>query len=399
MTRRAAPLANAAVHRPSDGYRSHAPGHRLDRRAPTRVAALLVMLTASLAGLIAPGACADELDGMVRAALRRDAVPGMALLVMRDGVVAKIGTYGLANVEHAVPVRAVTMFQSGSLGKEFTAAAVLLLAERGRLSLDDRIDRYLPAGPAGWETITIRELLNHTSGIHDSEDGGEVFDLRHEYTDDEIIDVAHSLPLDFPAGTQWKYNNMGYILAGIIVTRVTGMHYGEFLRREFFAPLGMRTARIISDADIVPNRAAGYVRTPSGIRNQDFASAALNATADGSLYLSLEDWAAWIRGLDRRAILSPTSYELLWGRGRLRDGTPFDHGFGWDLATLDARPILEFDGSWQGFRAAIERDPTTQTTVVVLANLAEATPEVPARAVLSALLKRPRARHHTHSGT
>jgi CubicO group peptidase (beta-lactamase class C family) len=329
---------------------------------------------------------ADELDSGMQKVLQQDHIPGMALLVVRGGVVLKAGMYGFANVEHRIPVKRTTMFQSGSLGKQFTAAAVLLLVDRGRLSLDDRIDKYLPAGPAGWEKITIRELLDHTSGIHDSEEDGEVFDLRHEYTDDEIIRIAHDLPCDFQPGTAWKYNNMGYILAGIIVTRVTGMFYGDFLRQEFFAPLGMRTARIISDSDIVMDRAAGYLRTANGVRNQDFVSAALNATADGSLYLSLNDWAAWIRGLDRRAILSRASYGLLWGRGSLRDGTAFDHGFGWDMAVLDGRPVLEFDGSWQGFRSAIERDPATQTTVVVLANLAEAKPEEAARAALRAAL-------------
>lgn len=326
---------------------------------------------------------ADPVDRLMTDALRREHIPGLALLVMHDGRVARIGTYGLANVEHAVPVTRRTMFQSGSLGKQFTASAVLLLAERGQLSLDDRISRYLPPGPPAWESITVRELLDHTSGIHDSEEDGEVFDLRHEYSDEELVAVAQSYPLDFAPGTAWKYNNMGYILAGIIVNRVAGMFYGDFLRREFFTPLGMPTARVISDEDIVSNRAGGYVLAPTGLRNQSFVSAALNATADGSLYLSLDDWAGWIAGLDRRAVLSPASYALLWGRGHTRDGAEFDHGFGWDLAQLDGHAVLEFDGSWQGFRAAIERDPERRLTVVVLANLADAVPERIAREVLA----------------
>ena len=326
----------------------------------------------------------DVVDAIVRGAKSREGIPGIALLVMRNGRVERIGTYGLANVEHDVPVKRQTMFQSGSLGKQFTAAAVLLLAERGLLSLDDRIDKYLPPGPLGWESITIRHLLNHTSGIRDSEDGGEIFDLRREYSDEQLIQVAHSYPLDFPVGSRWKYNNTGYILAGIIVTRVSGMFYGEFITREVFRPLGMLTARVISDTDIVPNRAGGYVRISGGIRNQDFVSAALNATADGSLYLSLEDWRAWIEALDRRALLSPASYEALWGSGRTLDGQVFNHGFGWDQAQLSGHTVLEFDGSWQGFRSAIERDPASQLTVVILANLAEAHADQIARAVLVA---------------
>jgi CubicO group peptidase (beta-lactamase class C family) len=324
----------------------------------------------------------DPVDDIVNKAQQLDHIPGIAVLIMRDGKVERVGTYGLANVELDVPVSRETMFQSGSLGKQFTAAAILLLVERHRLSLDDRIDKYLPAGPRGWEGITIRHLLNHTSGIRDSEDGGEVFDLRREYTDDEIIKVAQSYPLDFPVGSRWKYNNMGYILAGIIVTRVSGFFYGDFLKHEVFQPLGMRTARIISDIDIVKNRAAGYERNGPGIRNQAFVSAALNATADGSLYLSIDDWSAWVAALDRHALLSAASYAALWGRGRTNDGRTFEHGFGWDHAQIHGHPVLEFDGSWQGFRSGIERDPGTNLTVVVLANLAEAPADKIARAVL-----------------
>lgn len=352
----------------------------------------LFLLGVLVALLPAAQACADEIDALFDATLQRDRVPGMALLVMHTGKPVRVSTYGLANVEHQVPVKHDTMFQSGSLGKQFTATAMLLLQERGRLSLEDRIGKYLPEPPAAWAPITLRELLDHTSGIHDSEeDGGEVFDLRHEYTDEEIVKIAYSYPLSYPPGTRWKYNNMGYILSGIVITRVTGMFYGDFLIKEVFRPLGMRTARVISDSDIVPNRAGGYVRTPTGIRNQDFASAALNATADGSLYLSLDDWSAWIAAMDRGALLTRASWNELWARGKTRDGHLTEHGFCWDHLQLAGHEVLEFDGSWQGFRSAIERDPATGYTVVVLANLAEAEPVPLAREVLARVagFKRP----------
>ena len=325
----------------------------------------------------------DEIDSVIGQALQREQVPGMALLVMRSGQVIRRSTYGLANVEHQVQVRQDTMFQSGSLGKQFTAVAVLLLQERGQLSLDDPINKYLGPGPPAWTPISVRELLNHTSGIHDAEeDSGEIFDLRREYTDAQLIKVLQSYPLNFPPGSRWRYNNSGYILAGILVTRVAGIFYGDFLVREVFRPLGMATARVISDRDIVPNRAAGYVRTHAGIRNQEFVSAALNATGDGSLYLSLNDWAAWIAAMDRGARLSAASWAALWERTRTRDGGLTEHSFCWDHVPLFGRDVLEFDGSWQGFRSAIERDPVTGFTVVLLANLAQAEPLPLAREVL-----------------
>ncbi len=316
--------------------------------------------------------------------MQRERVPGMALLVTHSGQVVRRSVYGLANVEHNVPVRVETVFQSGSLGKQFTAAAVLMLQERGRISLSDHIAKYLGDVPPAWAPITVRELLDHTSGIHDSEeDGGEIFELRREYTDAQMIKVLQSYPLSFPPGSRWKYNNSGYILSGIVVTRITGMFYGDFLAREVFRPLGMKTARIISDRDIVLNRAAGYVRTPSGIRNQDFASAALNSTGDGSLYLSVDDWSAWIAAMDRGALLSPASWAQLWDRVRTSDGHLTEHGFCWDHLTLRGHEIIEFDGSWQGFRSAMERDPKSGITVVLLANLAQAEPVPLAREVLA----------------
>jgi hypothetical protein len=145
----------------------------------------------------------------------------------------------------------------------------------------------------------------------------------------------------------------------------------------------MRSARIISDTDIVPHRAAGYVRTAAGLRNQDFVSATLNATADGSLYLSLDDWSAWIAAMDRGALLSKSSWNALWERTRLSNGQLTDHGFCFDHVALAGHEVLEFDGSWQGFRSAIERDPASGLTVVLLENLAQAEPIPLAREALA----------------
>ena len=286
-------------------------------------------------------------------------------------------------MELAIPVRRTSLFQSGSLGKQFTAAAVLLLQERGRLSLGDPVAKYLPPGPAAWAPITVRQLLDHTSGVHDTEeDGGEIFDLRREYDDGELVRILQSYPLNFPPGSRYKYSNSGYVLAGILVTRVSGMFYGDFLAREIFRPLGMRTARIISDADIIPNRAQGYIRTAGGIRNQAFASASLNATGDGSLYLSLDDWSVWITAMDHGALLSSASWSALWDRGRTSDGKLTNDGFVWTHVELQGHDILEFDGSWQGFRSSMERDPNSGFTVVLLANLAQAEPVLLSREVL-----------------
>ena len=164
--------------------------------------------------------------------------------------------YGYANLEHMVPVTDETIFQSGSLGKLFTATAVMLQVEDGKLALTDPITKFFPDAPPAWRPITVRHLLTHTSGIPDYTTS--TFDYRKDYTEDELAHLAFQQTLEFPAGARWNYSNTGYALLGFIVRKASGQFYGDVLAERVFKPLGMTTARVISEADIVPNRAAGY---------------------------------------------------------------------------------------------------------------------------------------------
>lgn len=312
----------------------------------------------------------DPIDDFVRAEMDRQQVPGVAVAIVRRGEVVRASGYGFANVEHRVPVGPATIFQSGSVGKQFTAAVVMLLVEDGRIGLDDPVTKYLPEAPAGWRDITVRHLLTHTSGIPDYTP--QDVDRRRDYTEDELARMAFGLTREFPPGTRWNYSNTGYVLLGVIVHRASGRFYGDILAERVFAPLGMSTARVISEADIVPGRAAGYRLVDGALRNQEWVAPVLNTTADGSLYVSLLDLVAWDRGLRAKAVLRPESWAQVFEPVRLASGNPYPYGFGWSIDTVAGQTRVHHGGSWQGFQAYIARYLGDDLTIVVLANLAQA---------------------------
>jgi CubicO group peptidase (beta-lactamase class C family) len=318
------------------------------------------------------GCSLAAVDRYLRDELGRQRIPGFSVAVVRDGRLVFARGYGFANLEHRVRATDSTIYQSGSVGKQFTAALVQQLADSGALSLDDPIRRWLPEGPSRWDSVTVRHLLTHTSGIPDYTDS--VVDLRREYTEDELVRVAAALPPSFAPGRRWSYSNTGYVLLGAIVRRVTGRFYGDLLHERIFLPLGMRTARIISEADIVPHRSDGYRMVGDSVKHQEWVSPSLNTTADGALYLTVRDLAVWAAALDRGRGLSTADRALAWTPVRLSDGGSYPYGFAWMLDPVRGQPSVYHTGSWQGFRASIARFPGARLTVIVLANLAEAEP-------------------------
>jgi CubicO group peptidase (beta-lactamase class C family) len=319
-----------------------------------------------------PSATVAEINRLVESERIRQHVPALSVAVVRDGRLLLARGYGLANLEHQVPATDSTVYQSGSLGTQFTAALVLQLADSGRVSLDDPIRRFFPEGPARWDSVTVRHLLTHTSGIPDYTDS--VVDLHREYTEDQLVKVAAGLPPMFTPGAHWSYSNTGYVLLGALVRRVTGRFYGDLLRERIFAPLGMTTARIISEADIVPHRADGYRLAGDTVKHQEWVSPSLNTTADGSLYLTARDLAAWAIALDDGRALPGADRAAAWTPVRLTDGGSYPYGFGWMLDPVRGRPGIGHTGAWQGFRTSIQRYPDARLTVIVLSNLAEARP-------------------------
>jgi len=310
-------------------------------------------------------------DAFVAAEMQKQKIPGVSIAVVRDGTVVLAKGYGLANVEHQVPVKPETIFQSGSVGKQFTATAVMMLVEEGKVGLDDPITKYFPDGPEAWKTIKVRHLLSHTGGTTDYPAD---FDFRKDYTEDELLKRAEAIPLAFEPGAKWSYSNLGFVLLGILIHKVSGKFYGDFLQERVFKPLDMTTARIITEADIVPNRAAGYRLEKGALKNQEWVSPSVNTTADGALYLTALDMAKWDAALYTEKLLKKSSLDQMWTPTKLNDGKSTQYGFGWSLGDVRGNRIVEHGGAWQGFKAYIARYVDKKLTVVVFANLAQADP-------------------------
>lgn len=350
--------------------------YKIERHGSIAVGLLLLLL------VTAPCRAQDDLvakvDEFVNLEMSRQRIPGLSLAVVRGGRPALIKGYGLANVEHEVPVKPETVFQSGSVGKQFTAAAVMMLVEEGKINLDDKISKYFADAPESWRDITVRHLLTHTAGTTDYP---RDFDFRRAYTEAELLERAGAIPLAFRPGEKWSYSNLGYVVLGILIGKVTGKFYGEFLRERIFRPLGMTTARIITEADIVPNRAAGYRLVKGELKNQEWVSPVINTTADGSLYLTTLDLMKWDAALYTEKLLKRSSLDQMWTRVKLNDGRTQDYGFGWQLNDVGGHRLIEHGGSWQGFKSHIARYPDDHFTVIVFANLAQAEPEKIVRGV------------------
>jgi CubicO group peptidase (beta-lactamase class C family) len=336
---------------------------------------LVLLLTLPAIAQTSGSSSSDPVDQYVQTEMQRQHIPGLALLVARDGKIVKAQGYGLANVELQVPVKPETVFQSGSVGKQFTATAVMMLVEEGKINLDDPVTRYFKEAPPSWKQVTVRELLSHTAGFTDYPDN---FDFRKDYTEDQLLKVIAGIPLAFPPGTKWSYSNLGYATLGILVHRVTGKFYGDFLQERIFQPLGMSATRVMSEADIIPNRAAGYRLVKGELKNQEWVAPTVNTTADGSLYFSILDLAKWDAALYTEKLLKRSSLEQMWTPAKLNNGQPNsgDYGFGWSIGNVRGHRVLDHGGAWQGFKTHISRYVDDKLTVVVLTNLGDAEPGV-----------------------
>ena len=324
----------------------------------------------------------SAIDRYVDAEMRREHVPGIAVGIYNRGEILLAKGYGLANIELNVPVKAETVFQSGSVGKQFAATAIMMLVEEGKVGLDDSIVKYFPNAPQSWQAIRVKNLLSHTSGLSEYESNERTgpsgpFYLRLDYTEDEIVNKIEALPIEFKPGDKWDYRNTNYVLLGVIIHKVTGSFYADYLQQRIFKPLGMSSTRLISEADIIPNRSAGYEVKGEKLQNQSWVSPTFNSTADGALYFNVLDVAKWDAALYGTKVLKQSSLDQSWTVFSLNDGKPNNgnYGFAWMIPSVSGHKLVEHSGAWQGFRCHFLRYPDDGISVVVLANSDSASPE------------------------
>lgn len=348
-----------------------------------RALSLLVSIVAALTVVpngFGQAELSTKVDRYIKEHMEIEKIPGISLAVMREGKIVLVKGYGLANVEHNVPVKPETIFQSGSVGKAFTVVAVLMLVDEGKLRLDDKINKYFTDAPSAWDRITVRHLLEHTSGLSRDPENS---DLRVDLTEEEHYKIIKGLPMVFELGEKRGYSNAGFRLLGMLIRKVTGKFYGDYLAERVFTPLGMTTARIISEADIVPNRAAGYRLVDGELKNQEWVAPMLNTTADGSLYLSVLDMAKFETALHERKLLSPASYDAIWEPLVTNDRLTQPWGFSWHIKNINGKRIFGHGGGWQGFTANFDRYPEKKLAVMVFTNRRGANPEAITRGVMS----------------
>jgi CubicO group peptidase (beta-lactamase class C family) len=240
----------------------------------------------------------------------------------------------------------------------------MFLVEDGKLRLDESIRTYLPEAPRSWAPITVRHLLNHTSGLPATPNG----EFRTDYTDDELLRIIYKQELNFPAGTRWRFSYVDYVTLGFLIKKVSGVFYADLLAKRLFAPLGMQTARLMDYRAVVPNRAAGYQLIDGELRNQEWVSPTANSTADGSLLLSALDFARWDAGLLGRKFLNAESWAEIARPAPLASGRSYPYGFGWFLERSAGQEVWRHSGSWQGFQAFIVRYLGDELTLVALTN-------------------------------
>lgn len=299
-------------------------------------------------------------------------VPGISVAVVRDGTTVWAEGRGHARLDPRIAASASTVYEIGSLGKQFTAVMAERAAARGQLDLDAPLGRYLPGIPTAWSAVTLRRLLVHQAGVAQiAPPDRDLIDLRRDYTPAEYTAIATSVPLEFAPGTANAYSDTGYVLLGFALDRALGRFYGDALEAEVFRPLGMGVTRIIDLQRPAPGLAEGYERTATALQPQRPVSRSLNRTADGSLWSSVEDLARWEAALDRGTVLPAATLGRMWSPAALANGQPgfYHYGEGWEQNRLRDQAVVEYDGSWQGFHGAMARYPVLHLAVIALGNL------------------------------
>ncbi len=333
---------------------------------------ILILLTASLLQAQAPApfspALREKVDAIVRQALTTTGVPSASIAIVQSGAIAYVQAYGDGRIEPRTPALPAMRYSIGSISKQFTAAAVLLLAEQGKLSLDDPVSRFVPNLTRGTE-VTIRELLSHTSGYQDywPQDYVPPFMLQ-PITADKLLDQWARKPLDFDPGTEWQYSNTNFVIAGLIAEKASGEPLLQFLSEHIFTPLGMKSVINIDQNRLTDTDAAGYLRYAIGPLRPAPKEGKGWLFAAGELAMPAEDLAKWDISMINQSLLRPASYTQMEKEVVLKNGLGTRYGLGVDVRQELGQRVIEHGGEVSGFTAENMVFPDARMAVVVLVN-------------------------------
>lgn len=312
---------------------------------------------------------ADELDQFVAAQIKERKIPGLSIAVIRDGKIIKATGYGFANLELQAPATKDSVYEIGSISKQFASEALMLLVEDGKLNLDDPIRKYLPANaPETWQNITIRNLLNHTSGLKDWTEIKE-FSYRREYSPEEFIDLVKGFPLGFQPGDNWLYSNTNLPLIGIIVERASGQSFEDLVNERVIKPLNFPSIRFKHQEDVVPDRATGYVLRNGVWKNGEPFRPRVIA-ASGGILANVVDLARWWEAVMNGRVVKQSSLDQMLKPTKLNDGRSVAHGFAFFTDTFNGHNLIQHFGSTVGgFGSIVRYYPREKVTVAVIGNL------------------------------
>jgi len=295
-------------------------------------------------------------------------VPGASVSVSKYGEPVLFRSYGLANLETGTPVESDTNFRLASVTKQFTAMCIMILKEKGELSYDNSLRDLLSEFPQYAEEITIRQMLQHTSGIRDYDDFTPS-DYKGQLVDGDVLKMLVDQDSTyFPPGSEYRYSNSAYVLLGLIVERLSGVSFSEFMEREIFKPVGMDDSVLhVKGVTSIENRAFGYAKKADGFVFNDQSSGSL-LLGDGGVYSNIDNLVKWDKSLYSDMLVSGDSLREAFTRGKLSTGEETNYGYGWHIAEYDGVKLLYHGGSTAGFRNLFIRAPELGSSMTILTN-------------------------------
>ncbi|WP_298733086.1 serine hydrolase domain-containing protein [uncultured Chitinophaga sp.] len=309
----------------------------------------------------------DRIDTFIENSMSRERIAGFAVGIIKDGKVIKTKGYGYANLELNIPVTTSTVFKVGSISKHIIAVAILQFIQEGKLQLDDPATKFFPDAPPHWGKITIRHLLNHSSGLKRE---SPAFDPMAIQPDSFVIRAAYKDSLVFPTGSKWQYCNLGYFMLADIIRQISGKSFADYMKQEIFEKNGLMATRVTSLKDMVYGRANGYVNA-----GKDTVVNALNYVAlrpSGAFLSNIDDMVKWEMLIQGGKILSRDNWDQMWTdtttTGGIDNGVSFSYGYGWYVSTYKNRKVVYHGGVLPGFRAMYYRLPEERTTIIILTN-------------------------------
>ncbi|WP_228236747.1 serine hydrolase domain-containing protein [Allomuricauda sp. M10] len=327
---------------------------------------LFIVLILGIQSIMTAQDLESQIDKVLETKFERNG-PGVVFLATKNGKIIYNKALGFSNLELEVPMEVENVFEIGSMTKQFTAVSILILIEEGKLNLNDDITKFIPDYPTNGHRITIHHLLTHTSGIKDfTKVKGLNAIAQNNMEPREIIDFFKNEPMDFAPGSEFKYNNSGYVLLGYIIEKVSEMSYEDFVEQRIFKKAGMSSSRYASHSEVIPKRASGYHKREDFINTRHISFSI--PYASGALMSTVADMLIWQEAIKNHVLLNKETTQMAFTNYTLNNGEPIHYGYGWHIKELDIKLSYEHGGSIFGFKSMGVYLPQADIYVIGLSN-------------------------------